>query len=327
MTDTSGSARGNIGQLGWENVKALARKYGSHGALLILLVVASLISPNFLDVTNIFITLRQAAALGIVAVGQTFVILAGGTDLAVGSVLSLSLVLVCNNMQWHDSRILPLLLLVVGIGALIGAIDGFFIAKLRVPAIVMTLGMQTAVQGALLMYSKAVPLNTLTDHFRILGLGKIGVIPIPVIVWVGVVLLAVAVLNFSVFGRHIYAMGGNTEATRLSGVNVGLVRIGVYVVSGITAALAGYVMAARIGVGDEWVGAAYGLDSIAAVVIGGTSMAGGRGNVVNTVSGVLILSVLYNVLLLLGVNPYWQGVVKGLVVLAGVILYTRKKSW
>jgi ribose/xylose/arabinose/galactoside ABC-type transport system permease subunit len=311
----------------WERVKNAATKYGSFGTLILLALAGGFLSPQFLDVTNLFITFRQAAALGIVAIGQTFVIIAAGIDLAVGSILSFALVIVCNNMQYSDARILPLLLLVVALGALVGLVDGFFITRLRVPAIVMTLGMQTALQGALLMYSKALPLMTLTDNFRVLGLGKIGVVPMPVIAWAVLAVVAVVLLNHTAFGRYVYAVGGNPEATRLSGVNTGSIRLMAYIISGITAALAGYLLAARIGVGDEWLGATYTLDSIAAVAIGGTSMVGGRGNMLSTIAGVLILSLLYNLLLILGFGLFWQNVIKGLVVLAGVILYTRKRSY
>lgn len=314
-------------ELRWQNLSDLARKYGSYGALFLLVVAASVLSPAFLDPTNIFLILRQAAALGIVAVGQTFVILAGGIDLTVGSVLSLSVVLVCNLLQFNDARILPLLFLVIGLGTLVGVIDGVFITRFNIPPIVMTLGMQTVVQGAGLMYSKGVPQNTLTDTFRFLGLGKIGIVPIPVIVWAVVIVLAVLLLYFTNFGRYVYAVGGNPEATRLSGVNVKLVTILSYVVCGVTAAIAGYVLAARLGVGDNWVGLTYTLDSIAAVAIGGTSLAGGRGGVMTTIAGVLLLSVLYNLLLLLGISYFWQEVVKGVVILGGVILYTTRESW
>jgi ribose/xylose/arabinose/galactoside ABC-type transport system permease subunit len=327
MTETQTNPKNWASKISWQRVKSVAMKYGSYGTLALLILVGGLLSPQFLNVTNLFITFRQAAALGIVALGQTFVIISGGIDLAVGSLLSFSLVLVCNNMQYSDARIIPLLLIVVALGAIVGLIDSFFITKLRVPAIVMTLGMQTALQGALLMYSKALPLDTLTDHFRVLGLGKLGVVPMPVIAWAVVAAIAVVLLNHTSFGRYVYAVGGNPEATRLSGVNTAWVRMSAYIISGITAALAGYLLAARIGVGDEFIGAAYTLDSIAAVAIGGTSMSGGRGNILSTIAGVLILSLLYNLLMILGFDLFWQYVIKGLVVLAGVILYTRKRSY
>jgi ribose/xylose/arabinose/galactoside ABC-type transport system permease subunit len=312
-------------QASWSRTGDLARQYGSFGALLLLVIAASVLSPDFLTTTNIFLMLRQAAALGIVAIGQTYVILTGGIDLTVGSLLSLSVVLVTSLLQWNDARILPLLFLVIGVGALVGIINGSFITRLKIPPIVMTLGMMTLLQGLGLMYTKGVPQNTLTDTFRFLGLGKIWIVPVPVVVWAVVIVVAVVLLYFTNFGRYVYAVGGNSEAARLSGVNVNLITTLCYVLCGVTAAIAGYVLAARLGVGDNWVGGTYTLDSIAAVAIGGTSLAGGRGGVATTVAGVLLLAVLYNLLLLLGVVYFWQEVVKGLIILGGVILYTARR--
>jgi ribose/xylose/arabinose/galactoside ABC-type transport system permease subunit len=218
----------------------------------------------------------------------------------------------------------PLLFFVCGLGAFVGLINGFFITRLKIPPIVMTLGMNTLILGAGLMYSKGVPQNTLTDNFRFLGLGKIGIVPVPVIYWFVIIVMAIILLYYTGFGRYIYAAGGNPEATRLSGVNVKWVITGAYIVSGVCAALAGYILLARLGVGDNWVGTTYTLDSIAAVAIGGTSLSGGRGGVATTIAGVLVLSVLYNLLLLLGIGYFWQEVVKGIVIIGGVILYTRR---
>jgi ribose/xylose/arabinose/galactoside ABC-type transport system permease subunit len=307
-----------------ERIKEFLTRNGSFVALLLLLIISSLLSPNFLTTTNIFLFLRQAAALGIVAIGQTFVILTAGIDLTVGPMLAIAVVLVGNLYQFNDAMAVPLFFIVSGLGALVGLINGFFITRLKIPAIVMTLGMNTLILGVGLMYSKGVPQNTLTDNFRFLGLGKIGAVPVPVIYWFVVIVMAIILLYYTSFGRYVYAAGGNPEATRLSGVNVKWVITGAYIVSGVCAALAGYILVARLGVGDNWVGTSYTLDSIAAVAIGGTSLAGGRGGVATTIAGVLVLSVLYNLLLLLGIGYFWQEVVKGIVILAGVILYTRR---
>ena len=306
-------------------VASLARRYGVHGALILLVIAASMLSPAFATLGNIFNILRQASALGIVAVGQTFVILAAGLDLSVGSVLSLSVVLVCNLMHWSNARILPLLFLCFGLGALVGLINAISITRLRVPPIVMGLGMMVLVQGAGLMYSKGVPQNTLSDTFRVLGLGYVGFVPIPVVVWAVVAAIGFVLLNFTNFGRYVYAIGGNPEATRLSGVDVRLFTTLAYILSGITAAIGGYVLAARLGVGDNWVGQTYALDSIAAVAIGGTSLFGGRGGLGATVSGVLVLSIIYNLLLLLGISYYWQEVIKGLIIIGAVGLYAARR--
>jgi ribose/xylose/arabinose/galactoside ABC-type transport system permease subunit len=319
MTDTS-----NPRAVSMEAINTFIRKYGSYVTLLIIFVASSLISPNFLSATNIFLVLRQTAVLGIVAIGQTFVILTGGTDLSVSSLVSLSVVLITNMYNYTDSMAIPLLLLVLAVGIVTGFANGFFISRLKIPPIVMTLGMQTLILGAGLMYSKGVPNNRLTENFRFIGLGKIGEVPMPVIIWGLFILVAVLLLYNTNFGRRIYAVGGNAEAARFSGINVKNTIMLAYIISGICAVLAGYVLAARIGVGDNWVGVSMSLDSIAAVVIGGTAFTGGRGGVLTTIAGVLIMSFLYNLLLLMGINYYWQEVVKGLVILLGVILYTSR---
>lgn len=321
MTDTS-----NSHALSMDAINTFIRKYGSYVTLLIIFIASSLISPHFLSVSNIFLVLRQTAVLGIVAIGQTFVILTGGTDLSVSSLVSLSVVLITNMYGYSDSMAIPLLLLVIVIGIMTGFTNGFFISRLRIPPIVMTLGMQTLILGAGLMYSRGVPNNRLTENFRFIGIGKIGEIPMPVIIW-GIFILAAVILLYNTnFGRHIYAVGGNAEAARFSGINVKNTTMLAYIISGVCAVLAGYVLAARIGVGDNWVGVSMSLDSIAAVVIGGTAFTGGRGGVLTTIAGVLIMSFLYNLLLLMGVNYYWQEVVKGLVILLGVILYTTRSQ-
>jgi ribose/xylose/arabinose/galactoside ABC-type transport system permease subunit len=299
------------------------KQFGSYLTLTILVIVSSFLAPKFLTEVNIFTMLRQAAALGIVAVGQTFVILTAGVDLSVSSMLSLSVVLVTSMYQYNDALLIPLFLLVIVIGVIVGIMNGFFITQLRIPPIIMTLGMLTLVQGLGLMYTKGVPQNTLSETFRNLGLGKVGIVPIPVIFFAVIVVIAIVILNYTNFGRYVYAVGGNPEAARLSGVNVKLVTMTTYIISAICAAIAGYVLAARIGVGDNWVGGTINLDSVAAVVIGGTSFTGGRGGVITTIAGVLILSILYNLLLLMGVVYFWQEVVKGIVILIGVIIYIR----
>jgi ribose/xylose/arabinose/galactoside ABC-type transport system permease subunit len=324
MTTSTAESIGGTRQVLGERAKEFLTRYGSFVALLLLIIVSSLLSPNFLTTTNIFLFLRQAAALGIVAIGQTFVILTAGIDLTVGPMLAIAVVLVGNLYQFNDAMAVPLLFFVCGLGALVGLINGFFITRLKIPPIVMTLGMNTLILGAGLMYSKGVPQNTLTDNFRFLGLGKIGIVPVPVIYWFVIIVMAIILLYYTGFGRYIYAAGGNPEATRLSGVNVKWVITGAYIVSGVCAALAGYILLARLGVGDNWVGTTYTLDSIAAVAIGGTSLSGGRGGVATTIAGVLVLSVLYNLLLLLGIGYFWQEVVKGIVIIGGVILYTRR---
>lgn len=302
----------------------LFRKYGSFLTLIIVFISASFLSEHFLTPTNLFLVLRQTSVLGIIAIGQTFVILTAGVDLSVTSIVSLSLVLFTGLYDYNDANWLPILALCLGISLFAGLVNGFLISRLNIPPIVMTLGMQTLLLGGGLIFSKGVPGNELTDNFRFIGLGSVGIVPFPVIVWAAVLVIAVIILYFTNYGRYIYAVGGNPEAAKFSGINVENVTMGAYVISALCACIAGIVLGARIGTGDNYVGAALGLDSIAAVVIGGTSFAGGKGGVITTVAGVLIMAILYNLLLLMGVVYYWQEVVKGLVILIGVIIYTSR---
>ena len=312
-------------EIDWRRLADWARRYGVHGVLILLVIAASLLSPAFATPTNLFNVLRQAAPLGIVAVGQTFALLIAGLDLSVGSILSLSTVLVGNLLGFNDAMILPMFFLCLGFGALVGLANGILITRVKIPPIVCGLGMQILILGVGLLYTKGVPQNTLTDNFRILGLGHVGLVPIPVIVWFAVTVIGLLILNFTNFGRYVYAIGGNPGAARLSGVNVKRVTTLVYMLSGITAAIAGYVLVARLGVGNNYAGQSYALDSIAAVAVGGTNLFGGRGGLGTTVSGVLVLSVIYNLLLLLGISYYWQEVIKGAIIIGAVALYATRR--
>jgi len=307
------------------NIRNIIARYGIYWVLLLVTIVASILSPDFLTLKNIPNVLRVASILGIVSIGQTFVILMAGIDLSVPSVLSLSTVLVGNLMGFKNEMIFPLLILVLGIGALIGLANGICITKLNVPDIVATLGMMFLVQGVGLLYSKGIPQNTLTPMFRILGEGYLAFLPIPVIVFGTVLAIGLILLYFTKLGRHIYAGGGNPIAAHFSGINVNLVKTLTYIISGITAALAGYVLVARLGVGDNWVGVQeYLLESIMVVVIGGTSLFGGRGGLLGTTAAVLVLAILYNLLLLLGISFFWQEIVRGSVIIGAVLLYSKK---
>lgn len=308
------------------NTGAYLRQYGSYLSLVLLFIIASIISPKFLTTQNLLMLMRTSATLGIIAVGQTFVILTGGIDLSVSSMLSLSVVLVAKLYQYNDSNLLPLLILVIAIGAIVGLINGVVVAYLRVPPTIMTLGMLTVLQGIGLLITKGVASNTMTQTFRFIGTGYLSGIPVPIFIWLAIVIISVILLYFSTFGRSVYAVGGNSDASHLSGLNVEKTKVFTYIICSVTAAISGYILAAIVGQGDNWIGGTVNLDSIAAVVIGGTSFLGGRGGVLKTMAGVLLLGILFNVLILQGVIYYWRDVIKGLVILIGVIFYTRNKS-
>jgi ribose/xylose/arabinose/galactoside ABC-type transport system permease subunit len=308
----------------WRRPDALNR-YGPWAGVAVLVVVAALASPNFLRPENVFNVLRQSSSLGIIAIGQTFVILTGGIDLSVGSQISLFAVLAAYIMNRQASMIVPALVACVGLGAVFGLINGLLITKRRVAPFIATLGMSIVITGGQLVWTNGAPKGDMPDLIRFLGRGGIGPIPAALVVFAILACAATFVLRRTAFGRRVYAVGGNVEAARLSGVNTDRVIISVYMLSGVMAALGGILLGGFIGVSDNWIGKGMELDSIAAVVIGGTSLFGGRGGVSGTAAGVILLTILFNLVLLLGLPVEVQLVVKGLVIIAAVTAYTSRR--
>lgn len=294
--------------------------------LLVLIVVSALVSPAFLTPRFLSTLLKQAAALGIVAVGQTLAILTGGIDLSVASVMALMSVLAANLMAGQDARVVPAAAFCLAIAALIGVANGLMVTKLRIPAFIATLGMVLVVQGIRFTYTGGVPRGSIPPLVRFWGGGMIGPIPAPVILWASVVLLAWLLLKGTVFGRRLYAVGGNPSTARLSGVNVHGVIIAAYTMCSLLAGLAGIVLAGYTGFADNWLGRGYDLDSIAAAVVGGTLFEGGRGGVLGTVAGVLIITILYNLVLLLALDEELRRIVKGVAIILAVALYARMRT-
>jgi ribose transport system permease protein len=253
------------------------------------------------------------------------VILTGGIDLSVGSQISLFAVLAAYIMNRDPSMIIPALVACVGLGAVFGLINGLLITKRKVAPFIATLGMAIVITGAQLVWTNGAPKGDMPDLIRFLGRGGVGPIPAALIVFTILSIVAAFVLRRTVFGRRVYAVGGNAEAARLSGTNTDRVIIGVYVISGVMAALGGIILGGFIGVSDNWVGKGLELDSIAAVVIGGTSLFGGRGGVSGTAAGVILLTILLNLVLLLGLPVEVQLVVKGLVIIGAVTVYTQRR--
>ena len=285
----------------------------------LLVVVAAVLSPAFLRTRNLLNVLRQAATLGIIGVGQTVVVLSGGADLSQATVMTLSAVVAFKYLGGDDAMIAPVILLCLALGALIGAGNGVMVSKVKVPPFLMTLGTRTIVFGLALMFTKGAPQGQTTPLFRaVLGQTYVLGIPGQVLLWAGVVLLGWMVLTQTVFGRKLYAVGANARAARLAGVQTDRVLILAYVISGALAALGGLVLGARSGNADNVMGNGYELNAIAAVVIGGTSFAGGRGGVMGTVGGVLMMTVLQNLLNILGVSPYAYLIAMGIVIIAAV---------
>lgn len=294
--------------------------------LLVLCVVASLLSSAFLTSENITNILRQAAPLLIVAAGQTLVILVGGIDVSVGALVSMTTVIGGSVMQASNARIPLTLALVFAVGLIVGVAHYIFIVRLNTDPFVTTLGSMLVLEGLNLVYTGGAPRSEVTREFR--GLAQDKVLGVPIVVWVVAVMVAVliAVLRYTSWGRQVYATGGNPDAARLAGIRVERVKGTVYILCSLFAVVGGIFLLARIGTGDTNVGSDLALNSIAAVLIGGTAFGGGRGGVGGSVAGVLILTVLFNIFNLLGVTTYARPIVLGVVVILGIALYSRRKA-
>jgi ribose/xylose/arabinose/galactoside ABC-type transport system permease subunit len=293
------------------------------GVILLLFVISALVSPVFLQARNLTTILKQAAPLGILGVGQTLVILTGGIDLSVASVMALMSVVAANMMEGKDNLILPVGLLCLVLATLVGLFNGVVVTRLKIPAFITTLGTVLLVQGARWLYTGGIPRGSVPPTLQLWGRGMIGPVPGALIVWVVVVAVAVFIVRRTAFGRRLYAVGGNPRTAHLSGVNVNGTIIAAYVACGLTAGIAGLVLTGYAGSADNWLGRGYDLNSIAAVVVGGTAFEGGRGGLIGTIAGVLIITILFNLVLLLGLDEETQRIVKGIAIILAVALYAR----
>ena len=300
----------------------LLRRFGIFIAFLLLVVVLSFLSDSFLTVGNLLNIARQVSINAIIAAGMTLVILTAGIDLSVGSVLAFSGAIIAGLLSAGQ----PLLVGIAAgllLGAVLGLVNGLIVTRGGVQPFIATLGMLTIARGATLVYTDGRPITGLPDAFVWLGAGDVGRIPVPVIIMALVFVAAYVVLTQTVLGRYIYAIGGNEEAARLSGVNVTLYKTLAYVLSGVLAATSGIILTARLNSAQPTAGGGYELDAIAAVVLGGTTLAGGEGSITGTLLGAFIIGVLNNGLNLLNVSSFYQQVVKGVVILLAVLLDRR----
>lgn len=296
-------------------------------ALLILIAVVSSISPNFFTLNNIFNILQQTSVNAIMAVGMTLVILTSGIDLSVGSLLALTGA-VAASMVGADVNAIVAVAGALVLGAAIGGVTGIIIAKGKVQAFIATLVMMLLLRGVTRVYTDGSPISTgfsdNADIFSWFGIGRPLGIPTPIWLMVIVFLSAWYLLHHTRLGRYIYALGGNESATRLSGISVDKIKIAVYALCGLLAALASVIEVARLSSAQPMAGNGYELDAIAAVVLGGTSLAGGKGRIMGTLIGALILGFLNNALNLLGISSNYQMIVKALVILLAVLVDNKK---
>lgn len=318
-------------------VRAVFKKYGIIFVLVLIVILMSLLRREFLTSRNIFNILNQTAIYGIMAIGLTFVIISRGIDLSVGSILAFSAVVAASFAQVPDAVgklfpslpmfpfIVPFLIALI-LGGLCGAVSGFLIAKFQIHAFIATLGMMTVARGFALLFSSGKPVSNLNPFFNVIGDKIAGIIPVPVVIYAIVILIAWVVLNYTRFGKSIFAIGSNSNAAEISGINVKRNYVFIYMISGMLAGLAAIVFLGRTGSAHPGAATGYELTAIAATTIGGTSQTGGIGTIWGAVVGALILGVIKNGMTLLGVHAYWQQVIEGVIIVVAVIFDMRKNA-
>lgn len=293
--------------------------------LLGLCLLFSLTTKNFFTIKNLMIVMRQVSTTGILALGMTFLIISGNNDLSAGSTLAFSGVVAATAMgEWH----LPIwtgILLACLVSVAITGIIGIVVAKGKIPAFIATLGFQQVIRGIAMIWSDGMPIGNLPERFTNIGSGFVFGIPIPIYIYAATICFAYIFLKKTPLGRYTYAIGGNQEATRLSGVNIDWCKIKIYLIHGVMVALAGIVLAARVKSGQPSIGVGYETEAIAATVIGGTSFSGGVGTVVGAVIGAIIMGIIQNGLDLMNVSSFYQQVIKGSIIVIAVLIDRKRK--
>ena len=304
-----------------QRLRAFIASYGVYIALLVLLLAATVLTPKLYDVNTIAVVMRQASQLGIVAIGQTMILLVAGLDLSIGGIFIMTSIVVADFTNGRDELVIPAILISLALGALIGAGNGLLVTKRRVPPFVATLGMLVLVKGATQAYTRGVPGGFVPE---VLGLVNQSwfVLSIPLLLWLGLNALFMFVLRGTAYGRKVYAVGSNSEAAHLSGIPVDAIRISVYVLGSCLAVVSGVVLTGYVGYVDRFIGTGLELDSIAAAIVGGTAFVGGRGGLPGTIAGVLLIQLLSTMAVLMGLDIEVQFIIKGLVILGAVTLYS-----
>lgn len=293
-------------------------------ALIVLCIIMTILSPTFLTVNNLLNILQQIAVISIIAVGMTFVIIQGGIDLSVGSIVAFTGLIMAGLMKNEGWSVWLSILVGILVGIFLGFINGFLVAEIKLPPFIATLGMMSLARGAAFTISGGQPIYTLPESFDNIS-GKIGIIPIPALIMIGIYLLAGYILKYTKIGRYTYAIGGNETASVLSGINVKLYKIIVYIISGLCCAISSILLTARLDSAVPVAADGYELDAIAAVVIGGTSMMGGEGKISGTFMGALIIGIVNNGLNLLAVPQGPQRMIKGAIIVLAVAFDILRK--
>ena len=303
------------------------KKFGIFFVLIALMAIFSIASPVFLSATNILNIIRQVSMIGIAAVGSTFVILTGGIDLSVGSQVTFVNIVCAYLMVKLGFPPVISVFISIAIASCLGLIIGLMITKIKMPPFIVTLGFMSILSGAALIISKGLPIFGFPKSFSILGQGYLWLIPIPIIIMIVFIGIGSFVLNKTYFGRYLYAIGGNEEASELSGINVSKIKTIVYALNGMFAGIAGVIMLSRTNSGQPTTGGGgFLFDVMTAVILGGVSIMGGSGAISGVIAGVLIMGVLSNGLVLMNTNVYLQDVVKGLVLLLAVAFDCIQKN-
>lgn len=300
------------------NKMDMIRRYGLLGILAIEIIIFSFGSQYFLTVNNILNVLRQSAVTGICAVGMTFVMLTGGIDLSMGAVVGIASISCASLMvkaSWHPVAATALALLV---GLAIGLLNGVLVTYVGIPPLIATLGVQTSIRGLCYILTGGLPVYGFPNSFGVIGKGYVGFVPVPVIIMIVFLIIGAYVLNKTRFGRYLYAIGGNAEASRLSGIDVSKSMVKTYVIAGLLAAIAGIVELSRLSSGQPAAGDGYEMTIITAVVLGGISVAGGEGKFFGVVVGIFIMAILSNGLVMMNVYEFYQQLIRGIVLLVAV---------
>ena len=309
------------------SIKEFVARYGVITGLVLIMAFFTVMKAKFLTVDNMLNMLRQTSINGFLAIGMTFVVLTGGIDLSVGSIVGASGMFAAlvarteTGMPWYLAVLTGL-----GIGLMLGLLNGIIIAYLKVPAFIATLGMLSIARGVTFMASDAKPVPGLSPQFLKIGGGSVGMIPIPIIVLAVVLVVCYVVLYKTRYGRYVFATGGNPVSARVSGINIKIVVCSVYMISGVLAGLAGVILTSRVTSGLAASGEGYEVDAIAAAVIGGNSLSGGRGRLWGTIVGFLIMGAMNNGLDMMAVSSYWQLVIKGIIIIGAVMLDSLNES-
>lgn len=308
------------------SLKNIITRYGIVIALLLICIVLHVLTPRFMTVQNVIIILRQISINGILAIGVTFVIIGGGIDLSLGSVVALTGVIAAIAAQQTEWNVAMPVVAGILSGVAIGFINGSVITKGRTAPFIVTLGMMTIARGLALVVSDGRPVSNLSSSFNAISSGGLIFVPLPIWIFMTVTVVASLFMERTTIGRYIYAIGGNVHAAKASGINVDRIKMFTYLVCGAMAGLAGVMLASRINTGQPNAGIAYELDAIAAVVIGGTSLSGGVGKITGTVVGALIIGVINNGLDLLNVSSYYQQIIKGVIIITAVLIDRKNSS-